>query len=86
MITKINKIPLQAAFTAVVVAIASIHTLRADHAPRAVWADAIVDPRTPEHPHNMNWGGTDHRTLYLAAETGIYRIRLNIPGTGAFFK
>ncbi len=40
----------------------------------------------PEHPHNFNWGGTDHQTLYLAAQTGIYRIRLNIPGAIAFPK
>ena len=37
----------------------------------------------PQHPHNMAWGGADHRTLYLAAQTGIYRIKLNIPGSGA---
>jgi gluconolactonase len=35
----------------------------------------------PEHPHNLAWGGDDNRTLYLAAQTGLYRIRLNIPGT-----
>jgi gluconolactonase len=40
----------------------------------------------PEHPHNMNWGGPDHRTLYLAAQTGIYRIHLLIPGAMAFHK
>jgi gluconolactonase len=40
----------------------------------------------PEHPHNMAWGDTDKRTLYLAAQTGIYRIRLNIPGASAFVK
>jgi gluconolactonase len=34
----------------------------------------------PEHPHNFTWGDEDGRTLYLAAQTGIYRIRLNIPG------
>ncbi len=34
----------------------------------------------PEHPHNMAWGDADGQTLYLAAETSIYRIRLNIPG------
>jgi len=39
--------------------------------------------RGPEHPHNMNWGDADHRTLYLAAQTGIYRIRLNVPGAGS---
>jgi gluconolactonase len=33
-----------------------------------------------EHPHNLTWGDTDGKTLYLAAQTSIYRIRLNIPG------
>jgi len=40
----------------------------------------------PEHPHNLAWGGADGRTLYLAAQTGIYRIRLNVPGAGALPK
>ena len=35
----------------------------------------------PEHPHNIAWGGEDNRTLYLAAQTGLYRIHLNIAGT-----
>lgn len=34
----------------------------------------------PEHPHNMAWGDDDGRALYLAAQTGLYRMRLNIPG------
>ncbi|MBC8123294.1 MAG: SMP-30/gluconolactonase/LRE family protein [Gemmatimonadaceae bacterium] len=34
----------------------------------------------PEHPHNFAWGDEDGRMLYLASQTGIYRIRLNIPG------
>ncbi len=34
----------------------------------------------PEHPHNMAWGDADGRTLYLTAQTGLYRVRLNIPG------
>jgi gluconolactonase len=34
----------------------------------------------PEHPHNLAWGGEDGRTLYLSAQTGLYRIRLNMPG------
>lgn len=42
--------------------------------------------RGPEHPHNMAWGGPDRRTLYLAAQTGIYRLRLNHPGAVAFAK
>jgi gluconolactonase len=40
----------------------------------------------PEHPHNMAWGDTDKRTLYLAAQSSIYRIRLNVPGASAFAK
>jgi gluconolactonase len=34
----------------------------------------------PEHPHNLAWGGDDGRDLYLTAQTGLYRIRLNVPG------
>ncbi|MBW4632627.1 MAG: SMP-30/gluconolactonase/LRE family protein [Iphinoe sp. HA4291-MV1] len=34
----------------------------------------------PEHPHNLAWGDEDGRTLYMTAQTGLYRIRLNIPG------
>jgi gluconolactonase len=34
----------------------------------------------PEHPHNMAWGDADRQTLYLTAQTGIYRIRLTNPG------
>jgi gluconolactonase len=36
--------------------------------------------RGPEHPHNMAWGDDDGRTLYLTAQTGLYRVRLNVPG------
>jgi gluconolactonase len=42
--------------------------------------------RGPEHPHNMAWGDADRQTLYLAAQTGIYRIRLKIAGAGAWAK
>lgn len=34
----------------------------------------------PEHPHNLAWGDADGKTLYLTAQTSLYRIRLNIPG------
>jgi len=34
----------------------------------------------PEHPHNMAWGDADGRSLYLAAQTGLYRVRLSVPG------
>jgi len=36
--------------------------------------------RLPESPHNLAFGGDDGRTLYVAALTSIYRIRLAIPG------
>jgi gluconolactonase len=35
--------------------------------------------RGPEHPHNMAWGDDDGNGLYLTAQTGLYRIRLNVP-------
>ncbi|WP_218082475.1 SMP-30/gluconolactonase/LRE family protein [Anthocerotibacter panamensis] len=34
----------------------------------------------PEHPHNFAWGDEDGKTLYWTARTGLYRLRLNIPG------
>lgn len=36
--------------------------------------------RPPETPANIAWGDDDGRTLYMAARTGLYRIRLGIPG------
>jgi gluconolactonase len=53
--------------------------------PGGVW---IISPagthlgtlRAPELPANFAWDDEDGRTLYLAARTGLYRIRLNIPG------
>lgn len=36
--------------------------------------------RAPQLPANFAWGDEDGRTLYLTARTGLYRIRLNIPG------
>lgn len=35
---------------------------------------------SPHHVHNMAWGDDDGTTLYLTARTGLYRMRLNIPG------
>ncbi len=34
----------------------------------------------PEAVGNVTWGGTDRRTLYIAASSGIYRIALLQPG------
>ncbi|HEX2045421.1 MAG TPA: SMP-30/gluconolactonase/LRE family protein [Gaiellaceae bacterium] len=36
--------------------------------------------RLPEAPHNLAWGGSDGRTLYVTALTGVYRLRLAVPG------
>jgi len=35
----------------------------------------------PEAPHNLAWGGDDFQTLYVTAETSVYRIRLNAKGS-----
>lgn len=37
----------------------------------------------PELAANFAWGDDDGRTLYLTARTGVYRLRLNVPGAGA---
>lgn len=34
----------------------------------------------PENPHNMAWGDDDGKTLYITAESGIYRLRTNVAG------
>ncbi len=36
--------------------------------------------KPPEIPANCNWGDGDGKTLYMTARTGLYRIRLRIPG------
>ena len=33
-----------------------------------------------EHPANAAWDDAYGKTIYLTARTGLYRIRLNIPG------
>lgn len=56
--------------------------------PVGVW---ILSPRgthmgtlvCPELPANMAWGDADRKSLYLAARSGLYRIRLSLPGTGS---
>ena len=53
--------------------------------PGGVW---IISPgakhlgtiKAPELPANFAWGDDDGRTLYMTARTGLYRIRLKIPG------
>lgn len=34
----------------------------------------------PEQPANCTFGDEDRRTLYITARTGLYRVRLSIPG------
>ncbi len=34
----------------------------------------------PELPANMAWGGADGRSLYFTARTGLYRLRMLVPG------
>jgi len=35
---------------------------------------------TPEQPANCAWGDKDWRSLYITAQTSVYRIRVNVPG------
>lgn len=35
----------------------------------------------PEVPANVGWGDADNKTLYITAQTGLYRVRLKIAGT-----
>jgi gluconolactonase len=42
----------------------------------------VISP--PEHVANFAWGDADNRALYITASTGLYRIRLSVPGAGAF--
>jgi gluconolactonase len=53
--------------------------------PRGIW---IMSPEgkhlgtilTPEFVANVCFGDRDNKTLYVAARTGVYKIRVNIPG------
>lgn len=36
--------------------------------------------RPPENPANLAWGDADAKTLYFTAVTGLYRLRVNVPG------
>ena len=54
-------------------------------APGGVW---ILSPEgkplgrivPPEHDANFTFGDADGRSLYLTASTGLYRVRVNVPG------
>lgn len=54
-------------------------------APRGVWVlspegKPLARLEPPEHTANFAWGDDDGRGLYLTASTGLYRVRLEIPG------
>jgi gluconolactonase len=36
----------------------------------------------PMHPHNLAWGGDDNSTLYITAKSGLYRMNVNVTGSG----
>lgn len=36
--------------------------------------------KAPRLPANFAWGDADGQTLYMTARTGLYRMRLNVPG------
>ncbi len=38
----------------------------------------------PEHVANMAWGEADGQTLFMTASSGLYRIRMNVAGSGAW--
>lgn len=53
--------------------------------PRGVWVwDAaghhLGTIVVPEQPANLAWGDTDYGTLYLTAQTSVYRLRTNVHG------
>lgn len=35
---------------------------------------------TPEAPANVGWGGPDDRTLFITANTGVYRLQMKVSG------
>jgi gluconolactonase len=39
--------------------------------------------KLPELAANLAWGGDDGQTLYLTARSGLYRLRLRMPGAAA---
>jgi gluconolactonase len=54
-------------------------------APRGVWilspeGKALGRIEPPEHDANFAWGDDDARGLYLTASTGLYRVRVSVPG------
>ena len=38
----------------------------------------------PQLPANLCFGGTDYRTIFVTARTGLYSIQVNVPGNAVF--
>ena len=36
--------------------------------------------KLPERPANCAWGGDDWQTLFVTAQTSVYRLRMKVPG------
>jgi gluconolactonase len=53
--------------------------------PGGIWvispaAELLGRIEVPEVVGNINWGGTDWKTLFICASTSLYRIRLEVGG------
>jgi len=53
--------------------------------PKGVWVFSPAGEHlgvigVPENVGNLNWGDDDWRTLYIAASSSIYRVRMNVSG------
>ncbi len=42
--------------------------------------DALGRIRPPEHPANVAFGGADWKTLFMTADTSVYRMQVNVAG------
>lgn len=57
----------------------------AANSPEGIW---VFDPQgkllgfigVGESPANLAWGGDDWQTMYVTAQTSVYRLRLKVPG------
>jgi len=46
--------------------------------PSGAWLGRL---KVPAHVNNMGWGDDDWRSLFIACDTAVFRVRLGIPGT-----
>jgi gluconolactonase len=59
--------------------------------PGGIW---VIDPQgkhigtisVPENVGNIGWGEDDWKTLFIAASTSLYRLRMNVAGAPGVFK